>query len=272
MNNAYLWCAMALVVMGAVHAQANASTFSINRYAPFNETIICTTVNDTYVIQAFVNVTNITFANQTFEAVCSGRPQLGVDYEIEFASSSSPNKTQVNAFFIHDYTGATVQQRDWSFLPVETSEIRFKLPFTCPVDLTPQINFKTCSAFFQDFITTEEPLLFTLASGTIQCQDELSNTTAEFLSAKEILGQCQVQKAEEISKNTILSQDFEKCQDELTEPAGSCFQRILLEKNATARLEANIRNELVPSYWMWIAIVFIVVAGISFIRTLTWSG
>lgn len=261
---------LAFASIGFATNHTNASVYNITRIAPFSESFVCSAINDTYLITAEVNLTNITIGNQSYNAiVVNNTPQLGIEYDVEFASSVQPNKTQINALFIHDYEGRTVQQRDWSFVPGETQEIRFKIPFFCPADLTPQINFQTCSQFFDEFINKDEPLLFTLATGTRQCQDELGNRTAAFVAAQDKIRELDNERVTLRAELTQKEEANKLLIDDLTDPTGSCGLRLADEKNITSTCQRE-KSTLVSGWWMWACIFFIILTGISFLKQFVW--
>ena len=253
--------------------QTNQTIVEIIRTAPFQENLTCQAANDVYKVIGLANVTNITIGNVTYTAICTPQQTVGLRYDVEFASRLETNKTQTNILFIHDYTGATIQQRDWSFpegTQGETSEIRLNLPFTCPNILAANINLNTCTAFFDQYLTDKQPLLFTLAGITKSATEELTNKTAELIACQNEKTEIDKQRAEEVGKNSRINEDFEACQDNLFEPSGSCYQRILLEQNSTSSCEIK-KSELVPSYWMWISIIFIIMTLTLFARQFMWS-
>lgn len=265
-----------LASVAAADNQTNATITNIERYAPFNEFLQCQSNASHYNVTGLINITqynvstNITIGNQTYQVILANvSPQIGLQYDVEFASSIAPNGTQVNVLFIHNFDGQTVQQRDWSFKPGETQSVNFKLPFTCPADLTPQINFQTCSAFFDSYISKDEPLLFTLATGTRQCQEELANRTAQYTSCQNEARLLDNDRTTLRAEVTQKEEANKACLNDLNQPYGSCYLRILDERNNTSGCLKQ-KSELVPAYWQWLAMLFIILTGIIFLKQFVW--
>ncbi len=251
------------VVVSPIYGQNTTGTtiYNLSIIAPYEGDLVCTEINRTYRINC-----DIDEESEAFSDLCR---EVSFEYTVRFISSLEVNDTQENTLFIYDYMDRVVDQRAWDFMPGETKEVDFSIPFVCPATLAKEINFDTCSVFLDQYVGDTSPLMFTLALGTRDCHNDLRNVTANFISCQDKVGEIdkdRVTLRDQVVERTI---DVEDCFDNLNDPGGLCDQRITTEKAETATCLEEKQN-LVDPLFMYIAILFILVSGILVAKEWMW--
>lgn len=164
------------------------------------------------------------------------------------------NETFRVFYNVFDWKGNPYMNRTWDVGKLDVISIETDVSFVCPAEINTEINYQTCSKYFDQYLEIDDPLLMAMVTGQNKAIDELIECRSE-LSTKSELAEVRwgdIQR-ERTDKENYLVQ----------------IGNLTNQKNDLTTKMSKMELTMVPVMWMYVSILlFVILVGWIVIRVL----
>lgn len=167
---------------------------------------------------------------------------------------------------VHDKNDHVLESWVREISQEDVVEYAYEFNYTCPAELTTEVNMHTCAPFLENYFNVTDPVIFQIVTGQTLCMERLV--------------ECQSVKDSEIDQAHAWEQKYKSLLDEYNDIEAdyeACSMNLDYNNhNSTLyRTVKAVRNEKagwVEPHWFWISIVLIILIAITLLYTFVGGG
>jgi hypothetical protein len=256
--------ALLAVLGGAVEIPAGA-----------NHSVDCSETNDTINLTCLYapqtcSINHTMKANETWnysegscdlDITCEGVPESqlgGVKFPGYIKVEKKENYSMIY-WHVDDWLGNPYRDVVWNISAADIVVQERKIDFECPAEIRTNINFETCSEFFDKFMSAQDTnVLSIMALSASSCQKELVKAQAEVMARQQMAQQYENDYIDQVARCDAMKDDLKSCKQDLLGPNGQCER----DKSELRSKIAEYERAYVPAYWEWgfiVAVMFLAV-------------
>lgn len=156
---------------------------------------------------------------------------------------------------IRDYQNAPYQRNTYPSYYKDILNIQFPFNFSCPADLTTEVNLETCSKYLPQIWNRTDPIMATFSYAQSKCTDELTRCYGNIIGQENRADNYERLYHEENKKTLELTSQIEDMDYELNSDYGRCSNQTKSEQVKFVKYQQST----VSGWWFWGFVVLFLV-------------
>lgn len=164
---------------------------------------------------------------------------------------------------VYDQNGMILESWNKQISQEDVVEYSFEYNYTCPADLTTDVNMETCSPFLANVFNTTNPMVFQMVTGQTLCMQKLVDCQGERNQESDTANQWQQEYNRILNQYNDMEDLYNNCYLELDyDNPKSTVNKI----TSTVRAEKAgwVPGEYALGFWILLFLVFAVIGAVLY--------